>query len=182
MQTHLIQTKTLLTYRQLTTEDCTTFYSDIVKCYRDNPLIFDSQNPLRQMTEGELVTFISNYIKSEDSLVIGIFNSKQDILFGVAIFDSIRFSGKDSCAQVHIAISKDIWGRLCANIFNRILDECLIKTLYCEIPQIAVKPIAIVKRMGFKKTGYIPKALPYTNSRGETKMYDLHIFVHQKEN
>ena len=39
----------------------------------------------------------------------------------------------------------------------------------------------MVAKLGFKKTGYIPCALPYKNSKGETKLYDINIFVYEKK-
>lgn len=57
----------------------------------------------------------------------------------------------------------------------------MFNVLYCEIPSIAVNAIRMAKAMGFKKTGYIPTALPYVNSKGEEKLYDIQILTMEKK-
>ena len=38
----------------------------------------------------------------------------------------------------------------------------------------------MAKRMGFRKTGHIPKALPYRNKNNELRLYDSQIFSMEK--
>ena len=111
--------------------------------------------------------------------MLGILDDKEEFLFGIVIFDNIRFANK-SCAQVHIVTDRAIWGRKIKDIYTEILKGSIFDTLYCEIPSIAVHPIAMCKRLGFKKTGYIPDALPYKNAQGEEKMYDLQIYTYRR--
>ena len=163
-------------YRQLTLDDCNKYSQDIIKCYEDCHLIFDSQNPIK--TNISKPYFVGGFVIADDSLVLGIFDDKEQFLYGVVIFDNIRFANK-SCAEVHIVTSKEIWGRKIRDIYTQILQGCIFDTLYCQVPSIAVNVIAICKRLGFKKTGYIPDALPYVNSKGEEKMYDLQIYSYR---
>lgn len=160
-------------YRQLKPDDINTYRDDIIKCYSDCHLIFDSQNPIPQ--ELDLAYYLSNFVIATDSIVFGIFDDKEEFLYGLVIFDNIRFANK-SCAEVHIITDKALWGKKIKDIYNQMLNGCIFDTLYCQVPSIAVHVIAICKRLGFKKTGYIPDALPYVNSKGEEKMYDIQIY------
>ena len=85
-----------------------------------------------------------------------------------------------SSAEVHIATSKAIWGKMVLGIYKEILEYSIFSNLYCMIPQNCVLAIGMAKRMGFKKTGYIPKALPYRNRKNELRLYDLQIFSMEK--
>lgn len=164
-------------YRQLTLDDCNKYSEDIIKCYSDCHLIFDSQSPINEMFKPY---FLKGFVGSDDSLALGIFDNDEMFLYGLVIFDNIRFADK-SCAEVHIVTDKAIWGKKIKDVYNRILQGCIFDTLYCQVPSIAVNVIAICKRLGFKKTGYIPDALPYVNSRGEEKMYDLQIYTYRSD-
>ena len=85
---------------------------------------------------------------------------------------------RESCAEVHVLTSKSIFGAVLRHSYERILDEMVpFAVLYCHIPRAAVFASKLVKDIGFKKTGYIPAALPYSNSKGEVKMSDLLIYV-----
>lgn len=166
-------------YRQLTLDDCNKFSGDIIKCYSDCHLIFDSQNPVK---EGMFKPyFVGSFVDADDALALGIFDDNEEFLYGLVIFDNIRFAQEKSCAEVHIVTDKAIWGRKIRDIYNKIIQGCIFSTLYCQIPTIAVSAIAICKRLGFKKTGYIPEALPYVNSKGEEKMYDLQIYTYRRK-
>lgn len=164
-------------YRNLKIEDCQMYRNDIIKCYNDCHLIFDSQSPIPQ--DFDLAYFLSTFIVATDSIVLGIFDDKEEYLYGLVIFDNIRFANK-SCAEVHIITDRAIWGKKIKDIYNQILEGCILDTLYCQVPTIAVNVIAICKRLGFRKTGYIPDALPYVNSKGEEKMYDIQIYVYRR--
>lgn len=167
-------------YRALKRKDVFEYGEDLLKCYEDNKLILDCQNPLVIDTVSRAMEFIMGYVEGQDSIVVGIFDDKETYLYGIVIFDNIRNVDK-FVSEVHIAITKELWGRKVKAIFDDMLDKCLFDVLYCTIPQIAVHAIAMVKRMGFKKTGYIPCALPYVNSNGEEKLYDLNIFCYRKD-
>lgn len=164
-------------YRPLTSSDLTTYRTDLFKCYQDNALIFDNQSPLKFTNEWQVVDYVYNYSEADDSMVIGILDDSEHYLYGIIIFDNIRTLRNNSIAQVHIVTSKTIWGKRIRDIYKDILKTTMFTRLYCEIPQIAHNAIAMCKRLGFKKTGFIPQALPYVNSNGEEKMYDLNIFV-----
>lgn len=166
-------------YRTLYHGDLFVYRSDIFKCYQDCNLIFDSQNVIDIKDEHDSENLLHGFVEAKDSLVLGILDDKEEFLFGIVIFDNIRFANK-SCAQVHIVTDKAIWGRKIKDIYTEILKVSIFDTLYCEIPSIAVHPIAMCKRLGFKKTGYIPDALPYRNAQGEEKMYDLQIYTYRR--
>jgi hypothetical protein len=166
--------------RVLTVDDIYTYCNDALKCYQDNHLIFDSQNPLLINDFDSMYEFLHGYVTAPDSMVVGIFDEHEDFLYGLVIFDNMRCVDK-FVAEVHIAISKEIWGNPIKEVFNKMMTTILFDVIYCTIPQIAVRAIGMVRRMGFKKTGYIPCALPYKNSKGEEKLYDLNIFTYRKD-
>lgn len=165
-------------YRKLKPEDCQIYRNDINKCYEDCKLIFDSQNSIPK--DFEPAYFLSTYVIAQDSLVLGILDDEEKYLYGIVIFDNIRMANK-SCAEVHIVTDKAIWGKKIRDIYNKILEGIIFDTLYCQVPSIAVNVIAMCKRLGFKKTGFIPDALPYVNSKGEERMYDLQIYTYRRD-
>lgn len=169
----------MLKYRRLTKDDIINKADDLFRCYEDNKLILDNQSVIEVHTPIDIVEYLIPFTMAKDSLVVGIMDRQEQFLFGVVIFDNIRIADS-SCAEIHIAISKEIWGKICKNLFDEMIVSCGIDVLYCQIPKIAVRAISMCKKMGFKKTGYIPKALPYTNSKNECKMYDINIYTFQR--
>ena len=167
-------------YRPLKRDDIFEYSKDLLKCYNDNKLILDCQNPISITYERDVMEFLLPYVEGVDSYIVGIFDDYEKFLYGIIIYDNIRCVDVMT-AEIHIAIAKEIWGKIIKGLFDEMIKNCLPDILYCQIPQIAVRAISMVKRMGFKKTGYIPKALPYKNAEGVTKLYDLNIFVYQKE-
>ena len=168
-------------YRLINKDDCIKYRSDIFQAYQSCRLTFDYRNPYAPKTEEEALDFLIGYAEdSKDSIVYGLFDDKEDYLYGIVILDNIRITKDGSCAQVHIVNDKSIFGKRVRDVYNDLIIACGFNILYAEIPANAVHAIAMCKRMGFKKTGYIPKALPYKNINGEERMYDLQIFV--KEN
>ena len=161
--------------------DVDRYIDDLCSMYKTNRLILDSQSPLDLSNRDNIANFILPYITSSDSMVTGIFDDDEQYLYGIIIFDNIRYDDQNSCAQVHIVNDKSIFGKKVGNIYQDIMNTVPFTTLYCEIPAIAVHAIGVCKRAGFKKTGYIPLALPYKNIKGEEKLYDLQIFTWRKE-
>lgn len=155
-------------------EDIRKYKEDIKSCYKCNPLIFDEDNYLRSV-DAELL--LLNYLNSDDSYIVGIISDDEKYLYGVVIYDNVRSNGETTTAQVHIAIDKAIWGKTTYEAFTDMLKFGLNDVVYCEVPENAVKVNMMCKRLGFKKTGYIPKALPYTNSKGEKVMHDIFIWT-----
>lgn len=167
-------------YRLITAGDCYKYRNDIFQAYESCHLIFDSQNPYKPETIEECCNYIAEYATSNDSIVYGVFDDNEDYLYGIVIFDNIRATKENSCAEVHIVNDKSIFGRKIRGVYEDLIIACGIDNLYVQVPSIAVHSIALCKRLGFKKTGYIPKALPYVNSVGEEKMYDIQIFSYNK--
>lgn len=170
--------------RKLNLGDLFIYKEDVIKCYDDNHLIFDSQSPL--LADGfEGAYFLSGYIQAKDSIAVGVFvheeETDEEHLRGIVLFDNIRFGDKKSCAEVHIATAKELWGKEILKAYREILSGCIFTTIYCMIPKIAVAASSIAKRVGFKKTGYIPNALPYINSKGEEHMYDLIVYTLERD-
>lgn len=163
-------------YRPLKIDDILNYKENIYSCYKCNSHILDSQSPLNLNSPDLCADFLAGFILGEDSIVYGIFDEKEAYLYGIIIFDHIRTIDK-TCAEVHIATDKAIWGKVIKGVYEDVLDFGPVDILYCQIPQIATHAIAMVKRLGFKKTGYIPCALPYVNSKGEEKLYDINIFT-----
>lgn len=168
-------------FRVINRDDCVKYRSDIFQAYQSCHLIFDSQNPYCPKTEEETLYFVLGYAcDSEDSLAYGVFDDNEDYLYGLVIFDNIRGTKQNTCAQVHIVNDKSVFGKKIKGVYEDLVRACGIDVIYAEIPSIAVHSIAMCRRLGFKKTGYIPSALPYVNSKGEENMYDIQIYV--KEN
>jgi hypothetical protein len=156
------------------------FRRDILSCYQTNRLVFDSQNPYEITDTNEAVEFVMSFLDAKDSFVTGIFDDNEQFLYGIVIYDNVRWCNK-SIAQIHIVNDKSIFGKKVKGLYEEMIELTPFDTLYAEIPSIAVHAIAMCKRLGFKKTGYIPNALPYVNSQGEERMYDLQIWVKEKE-
>ena len=166
-------------YKKLDTRDIIRYDEALFKAFNDNHLILDEQNELKFEYKEEFGRFLNKYVEAKDSLAIGIFDNNK--CQGYVIFDNMRMTEETSCAQVHIAISKDLRGKKALKVCKDIRDNSGIDTFYCEIPSIAAHAINLCKRLGFKKTGYIPNNLPYTNVLGETKMYDTYIMVYRND-
>lgn len=162
----------LFKYRTLSIDDIEMFREDIESCYNSNKLIFDEQSIIKDIPKSEL---LRKYVEADDSLVMGIFTQDEEFLYGIVIYDKIRQVGDDCVAEVHIATDKAVWGYI-LDVYKELLSLPLFTRYYCMIPSIAVHAIRICKQLGFKKTGYIPKIAPYTNSRGELKLYDEFVF------
>lgn len=164
-------------FKILTLEDIDYYIHDIQKCYKSNRLIFDSQNYFADVNNiNRLKSFVRSYVANNDNLVYGIVSDNEAFLYGLIYLASIRFSSNINSAEVHIVTDKLIWGNTIFGLYKQLIDIIPFNILYCQIPSIAVNAIRMCKRMGFKKTGYIPKALPYTNSRGIENMYDIQIW------
>lgn len=166
-------------YRQLTVRDCDLYRDDIYKCYKDCNLILDTQNLIVIRNSFDAAEFVKGFVEAEDSMVLGILNDTEEFLYGLVIFDNMRFANKN-CAEVHIVTDKAIWGKRVKGVYHQILQATVFDTLYCQVPSIAVHVCAMCKRLGFKKTGFIPDALPYKNIKGEEKMYDIQIYTYRR--
>lgn len=167
-------------YRTLSLDDILKYKKDIFSCYKCNGHILDCQSPLNISNEDLCADFVAGFALASDSIVYGIFDDSEEFLYGIVIFDHIRTVDK-TCAEVHIATDKAIWGKVIKGLYEDILAFGPVDILYCQIPQIATRAIAMVKRLGFKKTGYIPCALPYVNAKGEEKLYDINIFTWRRK-
>lgn len=167
-------------YRQFTHDDCIKYAEDLADCYKCNRYVLDSQSPLDLSIPHNASKFIDSYVSGLDSSVLGIFDDNEQFCYGVIIYDNIRFANRNS-AQVHIVTDKAIWGKRGRDLYNKIIDEGYFHVLYCEIPAIATHAIGLCKRLGFKKTGYIPSVIPYVNSEGKERMYDYQIYTFEKE-
>lgn len=167
--------------RELRLNDIPVYMADIYKCYKDNHLIFDNQSEFKDMDELNCKWFVQGFIEASDSIVMGVFDEKEEFLYGLIIFDNIRWgSNNSSCAEVHIVTDRCIWGNVIKSVYSDVLNSIPFTVLYCSIPSIAVFAIRMCKQLGFKKTGYIPKALPYLTNKGEEKMFDLQIWSYQR--
>lgn len=166
-------------YRLISGIDCDIYKNDIKEAYDSCPLVFDSQNIYTPKTADDTCDWVKGFTNSEDSIVYGIFDDMEEYLYGIIIFDNIRATLENSSAEVHIVNHKSIFGRRIRDLYDDLVNACGIDNIYAMIPSIAVHTIAICKRLGFKKTGYIPKALPYINSEHKEKMYDIQIYTRE---
>ncbi|MBQ2350087.1 MAG: hypothetical protein II393_02305 [Cytophagales bacterium] len=161
-------------------EDLEIYRDDIYQAYKDNPQVADEQCPGYENTPECCVEYLRMFITATDSMVMGIFDEEKEFLYGVIIFDNIRLTEDGNSSEVHIATSRDIWGKDFLDIYRDIIDKNFFDVLYCIIPAKCRPAIGLCKSLGFKKTGYIPKAIPYKTIKGEIKMYDKLIYTLQK--
>lgn len=166
--------------RALTLLDLQTYIIDIYQCYKDNPQILDAQSPYFIDTPQQVQELLIPYIEVNDSMIRGIFDDKEQYLYGIVLFDIMRVTPDGSSCEIHIATAKPIWGKILIDTYKQMLNEVIFDSMYCMIPANCVLAIRIAKAIGFKKTGYIPKAIPYVNSKKQIKMYDLQIYSLQK--
>ena len=169
-------------YRPITDKDeLYTYQEDIEQCYKDNPQIADYQSVVDFQNTSEAMSLLESYIDCDESAILGIYDDNETYLFGFIIFDGIRLTDDGNAAQVHICISRDIWGKEFQYLYEKIMDDSIFDTLYAMIPSRCRGAITLCKKLGFKKTGYIPKAIPYTTLKGEVKMFDELIYTYYKE-
>ena len=101
-------------HRILKEQDLKDYYFDILKCYNDNKLIFDNGVP--NFIKEDIVGFLGTFIEAEDSYVVGIFSDNDAYLLGIVIYDNNRCLGSEFSAQVHIAFSRAMWGRVSRDV------------------------------------------------------------------
>lgn len=157
------------------------YQDDIVKCFTDNKLIFDSQHRLNNNSnKDDILNYVYSFIQQKDCLAYGLFDNNKQFLYGLVLFENMRFGENANCAQAHIALSKLIWGETSSKVLEGILKDCIFDVVYCQIPSRAVPAIRLAKKLGFKKTGYVPKCIPYVNSEGREILYDLYTLTWRK--
>lgn len=166
--------------RALTGDDVRKYEEDISMCYTDNIQIMDSQSKLDIFNRDVLLDYVLSILESYESTIEGIFDDDEKFLYGLIIYDGIRMTDDGNAAQLHLAVCKDIWGKYIFKICKERLQCTIYNVLYCMIPSYCRPTIGLVKRLGFKKTGYIPKSIPYRNLKGVEKMYDELIYVWEK--
>ena len=159
-------------HRVLRQNDCAQYSDDLFQCFKDNPQILDEESIDYFESLEKSVNYVEDLIGSPDSMVVGIFDDDEEFLYGIVIFDQMRFSKDGNSAQLHIAISKDIWGKDFLDVYREMIHNSRFDVMYCMIPAKCRATIGFVKTLGFKKTGYIPKAIPYKDRNGKIKMYD----------
>lgn len=167
--------------RFIDVNDVRDYEEDIAQCYMDNLQIMDSQTVIDFTNRDEMLDYIFSILESKESAIQGVFDNDDEYLYGLIIYDGIRLTDDGNAAQLHLATCKDMWGQEYLKVYQKALDETLFDTLYCMVPAICRPVISLLKKLGFKKTGYIPKALPYTNLKGKTKMYDEYVYVWRKK-
>ncbi len=170
-------------YRNLNRDDVKIYLNDIISCYNSNRFILDSQSSLNFLNPENLYEFILGFVEAEDSIVVGLFDDNFQFLYGLVIFDSIRFGqGIKATAEVHIAVDRTAFGKITFHLLEELQRDCGFTTLFCHVPSIANRAIALLKKLNFKKTGYIPNCLPYKNLKGEEDLYDVQIWVYNRPN
>lgn len=167
--------------RYLIMNDLEDYKEDLIKCVQDNPQISDYQSFLDINDEETILSQLYNYITSIDSTIEGIFDDNFEFLFGFIVYDNIRLTDDGNSAEVHICASKDIWGKDFYIVYKSILKYSMFDILYANMPACCRGAITLCKKLGFKKTGYIPKTIPYTTTKGEVKMFDELIYSWVKD-
>ena len=166
--------------RYLTLDDLENFREDIVEACKDNPQITDYQGFLDLNNDDDIINTCRLYITSKDSSVEGIFDNREDYLFGFIVYDNMRLTDDGNSAELHLCTSKDIWGTDFLAIYKGILKHVIFDVLSAIVPSRCRTTIAFMKKLGFNKTGYIPKSIPYVTSKGEVKMFDQLIYTWEK--
>lgn len=158
--------------------DLIQYRSDILQCVKDNPQICDYESFLNINDDEAILSEISSYIQSYDSCIEGIFDDDYDFLYGFVIYDKIRLTDDGNSAEIHICSCKHIWGKDFYKIYKNILKYSMFDVLYANMPACCRGAITLCKKLGFKKTGYVPKTIPYTTTKGEVKMFDELIYTY----
>lgn len=166
-------------FELLTDKECELYNQDIFLCFKDNPLFFDIFNPNTIKNKEDAKYFVKSFIDSDECLVFGVFDDNKKILYGLVILDEVRMGLRNS-AKCHILLTKELWGRQAFDICEKIIQKTIIDVFYCEIPAYAYKAIGLVKKLGFKKTGYIPKIIPYVTINKSNVMHDILIYTLNK--
>lgn len=163
--------------RPLTMYDVCNFEDDICQCYFDNLQIQDSQCPINFSDRDEVLDYVLDFVEDSKSFVTGIMDDNEEYLFGLVIYDGVRMSDDGNSSELHLVTCKDMWGKDFLDVYYQMLGGTIFDTLYCSIPSYCRPVIALLKKLGFKKTGYVPKVLPYKNLKGEEKMYDVLFYT-----
>lgn len=168
-------------YRILEQIDTQKFKEDIFKCFKDNrTLFFDELNPHAVEDNNLAAYYLSTFIDTPDDMVMGVFDNNEEYLYGIIIFQEIRMGVKTS-AKVHCLLSKTLWGKKAKTLCKSIINESIFNVLYCEIPGYAYRTIAFAKSLGFRKTGYIPRVVPYTALNKAGVMHDIFVFTLERD-
>lgn len=168
-------------YRILEQIDTQKFKEDIFKCFKDNrTLFFDELNPHAVEDSNLASYYLSTFIDTPDDMVMGIFDNDEKYLYGIIIFQEIRMGVRTS-AKVHCLLSKTLWGKKSKTLCKGIINESIFNVLYCEIPGYAYRTITFVKSLGFRKTGYIPRVVPYTALNKTGIMHDIFVFTLERD-
>lgn len=130
--------------RALTLLDLQTYMIDIYQCYKDNPQIIDAQSPYSIATPQQVQELLIPYIEVNDSMIKGIFDDKEQYLFGIVMFDVMRITPDGSSCEIHIATAKPIWGKMLIDTYKQMLDELIFDNLYCSIPANCVDRKSVV--------------------------------------
>lgn len=158
--------------------DLDKYREDILKCCRDNPQIFDIQCELDPENDDDIIDTIRFYINNDHCMVQAILSNDREYLFGIVFYEDIRMSNDGCAAQIHFITDKGIWGSDFHILYPPILRKNPFDIIYGIIPANCRGIIALCKKLGFKKTGYIPKSIPYKNVKGEVKMFDQLIYTY----
>ena len=94
-------------HRVLRQNDCAQYSDDLFQCFKDNPQILDEESIDYFESLEKSVNYVEDLIGSPDSMVVGIFDDDEEFLYGIVIFDQMRFSKDGNSAQLHIAIYRD---------------------------------------------------------------------------
>lgn len=166
-----------LKVKPLTIKDCIKYYDDMYECYSDNHLIFDCQNPVKITDPDVCYEFIKSYIGSEDATVVGITTEDELFLLGLVIFDGLRGYKDEWSSEVHIAVSRYLYGKENYWIYGEILKRSGLTTVYGLIPSYAIPVLSLCKKLDFKKTGYIPKSAPFKSKDKTIEMKDIYVMT-----
>lgn len=166
-------------YRVLTKRDLSLYRNDIYSCFNSNKSIYDSQSPYRNNNP---VDTLMSHLNNFDTILFGIFDDDESYLYGIILFENVRINTDINSAQVHIIIDKAIWGKVVFGVLKKMADETIFNRIFAEIPAFTAKTVGLLKRLGFKKTGYKPDAVPYIDASGKEKMYDLLTYTLYKKN
>jgi len=162
--------------RFLELSDVDKYAEDLFICCKHNPQITDYQGYLDVNDKEATLEAIKNYIEGRDSSIEAIMDNREEYIFGFVVYDNMRLTDDGNAAECHICTARDIWGKDFLNIYEEILNHSIFNVLYCIIPSRCRGAINLCKKLGFKKTGYIPNSIPYTNVKGEVKMFDELIY------
>lgn len=156
------------------------FKEDVLSCYLSTDFTHDTQCTYKPKNTNDVLFLHRGHLNPEQHCLIGIFArdyNEEEHLCGLVIFNNIRAIKDRTVADLHMVSDRIIWGMPLFKILCKMMKETIFNQLNIIIPSCGGALIRLIKRLGFKKTGYIPECCTYRNIKGQEIFYDKYLYV-----